>query len=405
EESFKEMLEVARVLGQPALEAEALGGLCNALFFSQRIEETAVRAVQAFETAERAGSSRLQVDAMLTVAQVLQEDGNLADCKKLLDEVLAKAGATGHERTRLHALTYRGVVHYWQSEYDDAEARLTEALALASEQRDGLMVLISLQFLGLARGNRGRLSQALAALTEGKEMGLRNGDRFWLPRLASHIGWIHRELQDFDGAIHNDLEGLSIAREHGVVAAEASALLNLSHDYIQAGQLDAARETLDSLEKDHSHEDWFDWLYIIRLEDALADYWLARGQPDRAAAHARRLLELAEPRQARTYVATAHRTLFQAAHATGDSASIVVHIDAALRELRSQPAPLCAWRLHGAIARVRASDGDRAGAHVAYVDAAGVIKKLASGIDDAELRGIFLASPAVRTILDGEAQA
>jgi tetratricopeptide (TPR) repeat protein len=404
EESFTEMLDVARSLEKPALEGMALAGLCNALFFSRRIEEMAVRAVQTLQAAERAGSTELQIEAMLMVAQVLQEDGSLTDCKNLLDEVLALAGP-GPTRARLAGLVYRGVVHYWQSEYDLAEDRLTEALALASELRDGLMVLISLQFLGLARGNRGRMSQALAALTEGKEMGLRNGDRFWLPRLASHIGWIHRELQDFDGAIHHDLEGLSIAREHGVVSAEASALLNLSFDYTQAGQLDAARETLERLENEHSHADWFGWLYTIRLEDALAEHWLARGQPSRAAEHASRLLEIAGPRQASTYIASAHRILFEAAHATGDVASAVAHVDAALAELRSHPAPLYAWRLHGAIAQLRAGEGDRAGAHVAYVDAAGVIRRLASGIDDADLRGTFLASPAVRTILAGEAEA
>jgi tetratricopeptide (TPR) repeat protein len=404
EDSFVAMLQLAQSLERPPMEASALAGLCNALFFSRRIDEMAIRAVQALHVAERARNKELQIEGILAIAQVLQEDGNLGDCRRLLDEVLPQV-LNGPPHLRLAALAYRGVVHYWQSEYALAEERLAEALALALELRDSLMLLIVLQFLGLARANRGRITQALAVLTEGKEMGVRNGDRFWLPRLASHIGWVHRELQDFDRAIRHDLEGLAIARDYGVVSAEASALLNLSHDYIESGQLDAAHESLDSLEKDHSHEAWFGWLYTIRLEDALADYWLARGRPVQAEEHACRLLELAELRQASTYVATAHKTLFEAAHAAGDSASVASHVAAALGELQSHPAPLSAWRLHAAIGRLRTATGDREGARTAYGDAASAARKLAAGIDEADLRETFLGSPAVRAILLGEARA
>lgn len=404
EESFSAMLQLAQALGRPPMEGAALAGLCNALFFSRRIDEMAVRAVQALQVAERCCNGDLQMEAILVIAQVLQEDGNLADCRRLLDEVLVLA-LKGPLHVRLAALAYRGVVHYWQSEYALAEQRLTEALALASELRDSMMVLIVLQFLGLARANRGRITQALAALTEGKEMGVRNGDRFWLSRLASHVGWIHRELQDFDRAIRHDLDGLAMAQQHGVASAEASALLNLSLDYTWAGQLDLGRETLERIEREHSGADWFGWLYTIRLESALADHWMARGEPERAAGHARRLLEMAQPRGARTYVIAAHRALFEAAHAAGDATSVASHVDAALGELQLFPSTLYAWRLHGAIGRLRAATGDREGARAAYGDAAGAARKLAAGIDETALRDTFLGSPAVQAILRSEVGA
>jgi tetratricopeptide (TPR) repeat protein len=404
-QSYARMLELAQTAREPSMECSALSGLCNALFFSHRIEEMAVRAAQALHAAEQAASGALRVEAMLVVAQVLQQDGSLDDCKKLLDEVIALARSTGHRRAYLAGVAYRGVVHYWQSEYARAEERLAEALPLASELRDGLMVLICLQFLGLARGNRGRMSQALSTLDRGMEMGRRNGDRFWLPRLASHVGWIHRELQDFDRAIEHDQEGLALARENRVVEAETSALLNLSLDYTQAGRLDEALEILDRLEKERSRGHWFGWLYEIRLDGALTEHWLARGDMPRAAGHARRLMAVAGPRGAHTYVATAYRALFEVSFQERDLASAASHVAAAFDELRSHPAPVCAWRLHAAMGRLRAAAGNRAGAREAYREGSVVVRGIADGVEDSDLKGIFLGSTAVRAVLEGEARA
>ena len=400
-DTYTRMLDIARASGKPALECSALSGLCNALFFSQRIEEMAVRAAQALHAADRAGNGAFRVEAMLVVAQILQHEGSLADCKALLDEVIPLARAAAHRRALLAGITYRGIVHYWQSEYVQAEERLAETLSLATELRDGPMILIGLQFLGLARGSRGRMSQALATLNEGIEMGRRNGDRFWLPRLASHVGWVHRELQDFGRAIEHDNEGVSIAREYGVVQAEASALLNLSLDYTHSGHVEAAREILERLETDCVGNDWFGWLYDIRFQSALADHFLARGDRSRAADHAQRLLALAEPRDAHTYVAAAHRVLFEAAD---EPASAVLHLEAAVEGARSHAAPLHTWRLYAAIGRFREAAGDRAAARAAYHEAADVVRGIADGVEDSDLRAIFIGSPAIRAVLEGEAR-
>jgi tetratricopeptide (TPR) repeat protein len=404
-ESFAAMLELARSVQRAAPECLALSGLCNALFFSDRMEEMAVRATQALQAADRAGSGALRVEAMLLVGQILQHEGNLGDCKALLEDVIALARRGGHRRPLVAGLTYRGVVHYWQSEYAAAEERFAEALPLASELRDGMMVLICLQFQGLTLANRGRMSRALAALAEGMEMGQRNGDRFWLPRLASHVGWVHRELQDFERAIEHDRSGLAIAREYGVVQAEASALLNLCLDYTHAGDLDAAEEVFQQLEAHHRAADWFGWLNEIRLQSALAEHWVERGDWSRASTHAQRLLVLAEPLEAHTYVATARKALFEVALASGDLDGAGVHIESALQEVRSHSCPLYAWKLDAAMGRFKERTGDREAACAAYREGAGVIRAIAGGVDDEDLKRVFLDAPAVRAVLEREGRA
>jgi tetratricopeptide (TPR) repeat protein len=68
-ECFARMLEGARGLARPDQVGAALVGLCNALFFSYRIEEMAIHVEEALRAAEEAGSPALRLDAMLLVAR------------------------------------------------------------------------------------------------------------------------------------------------------------------------------------------------------------------------------------------------------------------------------------------------------------------------------------------------
>jgi hypothetical protein len=100
----------------------------------------------------------------------------------------------------------------------------TEARRLASELRDGFLLLTASFFIGLAQGNLGRMSDALATLSDGIVKARRNGDLFWGPRMPNCIGWLHRELQNFPEALKFDQEGCEVAREHHVLEAEANSL-------------------------------------------------------------------------------------------------------------------------------------------------------------------------------------
>lgn len=399
-ERYGRMLEGARAAARPELVGAALGGLCNALFFSHRIDEMAVHAEEALRAADEADSDALRLEAMLLVAQILQERGELQECRSLLDEVVALARSQGRGSALLAALTFRGSLHYWQSEYRQAEKTLGEAFTLASEQRNGLMVLACLMFLGLARGNLGRMSEALTTLLEAVETSRRNGDRFWLPVLASQVGWVHRELHDFERAVEQDQEALRIARAARAQQAEASALINLAMDYTRAGRLDEASLILRDLETIHSQAVWFGWLYDLRLQGALADHSLACGEMSRAEEHGRRLLDLAERHEGWTYAVTAHRVLAEAALVKGDSGEAASHLAGALDVLRDHPAPLEAWRVHATIGRVRSTFGAPAEAAEAYGQAWLIAREIAASADDAVLSTAFLDSAAVREIAE-----
>lgn len=194
-------------------------------------------------------------------------------------------------------------------------------------------------FLGLSKGNLGQMSEGIATLEEAIKMGSRNGDRFWFPRMPNCIGWMHRELQDFEGALKHDQEGLRVARQYHVLKAEANSLINLSIDHTYEGKaeetISAFRETREIFERDA----WFRSRYNIRLEAATAWHWLRQGEMEKAGEFAQRLLDTANEHEVHKYIAEAHRLRAQIAIAAGDAARADAEFAAALDELHRYPAP------------------------------------------------------------------
>ena len=153
------MRERARAAGAPDRECDALAGLSSALFFARRPDEMAVRAHEALEAAARAGSRAHLAAARLQVSLLLQDTGELREAEALLGPLLDEARSLGLRPVLMGALLQRGTLHYWRSEYAEAEARLLEALALAAETGDASTTLVALMFAGIAQINLGRIGK------------------------------------------------------------------------------------------------------------------------------------------------------------------------------------------------------------------------------------------------------
>ena len=205
------------------------------LFFSHRLDETVARASEALEVAERAGSEQLRVETMFLIGLKHLCYGELKEAKQLLDEVVATSRKLNHKPGLVSGLTWRACLHFFQSEYELAIAMTNEALKLASELRDGFLMLTSMFFLGLSQGNQGKMSASLETLNDALTKARRNGDLFWHPRFPNCIGWIYRELYDFESARKHNEEGIEVSRRHHVLEAEANSLINRGIDHTQRG--------------------------------------------------------------------------------------------------------------------------------------------------------------------------
>ena len=141
------------------------------------------------------------------------------------------------------------------------------------------------------------------------------------------------------------------------------------------------------------------WRHNIRLQAALADYWVARHDGTRAERYAEELLRVATLHRCRKYVAHAHKIRAEVAAGRGLLDEAEREFQQAGSILQQYPAPLLAWKTYAATARVRVERGDHVSARQAFDQAAAIINQLAANVDDEQLRQTFLTSSRVREVL------
>ena len=398
------MRERARSARAADRETDALVGLANALFFARRPEEMAVRAHEALITAVQSASPPRLAAARLAVALLLQDTGDLQNAEALLRPLVAEAQRLGLKSVLMGALLQRGTLHYWRSEYAESEARLKEALALATELGDGFIALCALFFIGNAQVNLGRIGEGRRYLEEGIALARRNGHSYWLARLLGQMGWLHRELQDFERANAYDYQSVVVAREAGARwAPEPDALLSLFLDAARSGEISQdAKDARMLFEQASSERALLGWFFEIRKENGLAEYALSQGQAADLREHANRLLQAASDKGTPTYGITAHKLLADAALLEGRTDEALASLATAMDLLRVHACPLIAWRTLATLGRTHLRRGAPAEARGAFAEAAALVRRIAATDDEPTLPQRFLASPAVQEILRGE---
>jgi tetratricopeptide (TPR) repeat protein len=209
------------LIGSPDLECVALYALGNALFWAHRLHEMHSVLEDVLRLAGGTQSQAARLQALALMAQGHLALGDLDEAESKFQEVIERASLVD-KRTLLCVLDERARLGFFQSEYFNAEKMFRETLSLAFELGDAFEILKSQYFLTLTLANLGRISEALEVINRAVEMARRNGDFFWSCRAPNCFGWIHRELQDFEGAMVFDREGAETARRLRVGEARVS---------------------------------------------------------------------------------------------------------------------------------------------------------------------------------------
>ena len=252
---------------------------------------------------------------------------------------------------------------------------------------------------GMALFNQGRLSEGIRDLQEGMKLAEKNRERFWLSRFPNTLGWVYRELQDFETALRFDTEGAQTARENGYGKPEANSHVNLAQDYIALGEPHRALGHLRRAEAIFEADVWFRWRYNIRTKAELAQYWLLRGDTRQAESYASQSVALAEPRKVRKYEIWGHKIRGDIAVAEERFGDARHEYETALRLLEGRRCPLIEWRILLAAAEMASAYHDVPSAERYRARSQRVIHALADSITEDGLRRRFLGSRAIRQAL------
>jgi len=402
EADFTAMLHQATGSGNAEAECAALTGLANVANYMRQPAQMGAYAERALAVAESIGHRALWSEATGHLAASLMVVGRVAEAHTRFEQAISVSRPLRHFPALLHALTYRGVAHFFQSNYGQAEDAEMEASRLAVECRDGFYLALSLTYLGFSRANQGRISEGLAALNQALDLGRRNGNQIVLSRAPNGIGWIHREVGDLRQAIEYNEGCVEAAHRARASEAEANALINLVHDYSLAGQCRKAQDAMETVNSVFDHEVWNRWRFFdVRYQAAAAEHWLIQGNPDRAGEYGQRLLVNSRHYGVPKYIAVAHRLLGQAALARGDDNLAEEEFNRSLEPFANNPAPLVEWRNHAALGQMLAGSGRPAAARESFRRSARVVRQIAASITDTQLCALFLDTPEVRMVLAG----
>jgi tetratricopeptide (TPR) repeat protein/predicted Ser/Thr protein kinase len=404
-ESFADyaaMRGACQTAGNREEECRALMGLTSVAYYLRELVDIEQYGQAAMTLAELIGDQALTAEAGINWAIYTAVTGRLSEAESHYKRSLRLARSVGHKAALPAGLMYRGLLHFWKSEYDSAEQTQLEACQVAAEVRDGFYQPLALLYLGLTRANRGRISEAMDSMQEAFDLAKRNNHGVALSRVPNGIGWVWREIGDLSKAIAFNQECVEMSRRTRAAEAEANGLINLVYDYLQADVRAKAAEALDGVQPLYERERWARWrFYGIRHCAAEAEYWLHQRKLDRAEEHARMLLANAEQNGVAKYIAVARRLLGEIAALSGDGTTAEEELTRSFEPFATHPMPLIEWRNHAALGRLLAAQNRPGGAVEAFKRAEALVRALASNIVDPAVRNIFLEMATVREVIAG----
>ncbi len=288
-------------------------------------------------------------------------------------------------------------LHEYRLEHSETERMLGILKRREQEEPDVTGRFMHSYINGISLGNQGRVSEALASFEWMRRVAELNDEKFWLPRLPNALGWIHRELQDLEGALRLDAEGVRLGRDLQCEEAEGNSLVNLGHDYLELGDFPSALGHLDEAENVYNREDVMNrWRYYIRLQGERAAYWIARGDLRQALHHANISLEKANATVARKHCAWAHKLRGDIAMLEERAPDAHLEYRTAISILDGFPCPFIEWKILLAASKAARALHDEAAAGDLFARARHVARSLAESVKEAPLRESFLGAKIIR---------
>jgi serine/threonine protein kinase/tetratricopeptide (TPR) repeat protein len=368
------------------------------LFNLKKISEMRSEGERAMELARSIDSAIGMASAEMVLASTGLCLGELEEVKPLYEHavpILKKAGLPEHV---LVGLMLGGGRHAWRMENEEAHQILKITIDRGYELGSGFVLDGGLFFQAMVLGNQGRMGEAFNSLNEANRLAELNQDGYWLARLPNTFGWLYRELGDQQTSHDLNLGNVKLAGEFGMPEGAANAHINLGIDYLSFGELERAYEHLEAAQKIFAEDIWFRWRYNIRLQAAMAQYWIMKGDLAMARKYAVASEEAAQKHGSKKHQAWALKILGEISLLEDNVIGSQKYYENALSILTIDPCPTIAWKVLKAQGDLANILGDEVSSDDFRGRARTMVNSLADSVTEDKIRNIFLKSRAVKSI-------
>lgn len=398
----------SRSMGATALQCEAYWALSYILLEVGRLDEMAQRTAECLALAVATGNEQRRLEALAWLARRELALGDNEQAKRYLNEGMPAARAIQHERALYLFLDASARLHLLESDYELAERMHAEALPLTLEVSGRVGGLLG---IGLARAHLGRISAALAPLSQALDIAQRTGMAESVQMITGVLGWVHAEAGDFASAAQHFAAAADLATASGRADTEAALRLQLARAHSALGDGPLAQAAIARAERLLEAPPAARGDFVapsrrrLQVDAAKGEWLIASGELQSAETIAQRLLERAIELRSPKHVAIARLLLAQAALGLARPDSAKQHAAAGLDALERHPIPLVAWKLHAALAAALRQTGAGSAATSELGRALERVEQIERSIDDERLRERWSSSRPVRELRAAPAPA
>lgn len=357
----------------------------------------------------RSDGGRPEVEAVLNAAKHAGDDYHLAQSLLLLTEVHESSGdlSSGLDTATLaqtvssrlsdnqleaRALVEIGFLRAQRAEFDEAVNAAERGLELLAETDDRNAVAYTWNILGRALGGRGDYSLALEAFRRSQVEAQSIGDRQLQAQAFNMLGWLHRELGDYETGLKFDKEGIDFAQRWSKPSPEISARLNVCLDLLYLGDPGKALGLLDNIEQQINAGSFgfHNWRWRLRLLHARGLCFLAIDEPSKALAMGEQGLALAETAVIRKYVSLNHELMGMALAELNRLDEAIIAMETAIHLADAIKYQSIRWASRHQLVEMYRQDNREQEAQRTSSEATHIIQVIAEELENETLRASFL---------------
>ncbi len=245
EQASQQAKDLYVALGDIAGVARAQNSLANLLANEGNNKDARRLYEQALATSAKTGNKQEEAVELHNIAIILRDTGDLTAAKKMYLDALAINREIGNKIGQAETLNSLANVLSSMGDISEAEKMYRDGLALSQEIGDQPLVALISSDLGTVLYTRGDPRGAQKLFENARAIYQQMGDKDGVSMTAVNIGAVLSDQGDLKTAEKNIDEAVALAAETGTKDLSGTALLSLGQVQRDEGDLPAARKSLE----------------------------------------------------------------------------------------------------------------------------------------------------------------